>query len=512
MEPGPARGENATARPLAAGLRTLTPAQYDASVRAVLELDVHFPLPSVSGQTSEVAAAASGISDRAVVGYERAAEEIARAVMADTEARERLLRGCEPAARADDACVASVVARVGRRAYRRELGPEEMARWASVAARIATELDDPRAGLELVLAGLLQSPSFLYRVELADPLHRSDVAPSAMGSDALATRLAYFLWDGPPDDALLDAARRGDLNDRARFDAILDRMLADERVRRGVRAFVSDLFSVSALSCQDGCPGRLRDLSPLAPQVLATAVDALEDGGFRGLFTTRSVWIDAATAELYAHPDLDVDPMAITEPVRVTLPPTHPRVGVLLTPGVMAMHANADRTSPAGRGLFVLTRFLCGSVDPPPPGVSTELSIRDAGPMTTRQLVEEHVRPACLGCHARIDPIGLGLEHFDAHGAWRETDTEAALPIDASGELDGMAFDDAAGLSAAIAEHPELELCLTSHVYTRATGGTVSHHAREIREVVREAHGDMHETMRGVARLDAFRYAWGDPR
>jgi hypothetical protein len=507
IDSGGERPELPILTPAPIGLRAITRTQYVHSVRTILGLPDDFAVPPVGPADTSSAneAAADGVTTDA---YEASARDVAERLFADDALRGALLAGCTPTLTEGNECIASTIERVGRRAFRRRLGVEELARWTGLAHQLGTTSGDATGGLELAIAGLLQTPSFLYRVELPEAGTAPEGASWYYGSDALATRLAYFLWDGSPDDALLDAAERGELLTPGGYGAAVDRMIADPRIERGIEAYVRELFAVDSLDCgPDGCDpdseveGRFRE--SFARQLLLTARTAVSEEGLRAVFTTRTAFVDASTAALY-----DLDPADFGDELeRVTLPADSRRVGALLTPGFLAMQAYPGKPSVAKRGLFVLRRFLCGSVGQPPGDTPPMLPTLDRL-VPTRDLVTMHESPGCASCHARIDPIGLGLENFDATGAWR--DTEHGFPIIASGEIDGIAFDDAVGLTEAIAETPDSLRCLTSHLYARATGGTPPGRSAELSRIVLSTDGDARETMRAIVHMNAFRYAWGE--
>ncbi|MCB9665808.1 MAG: DUF1592 domain-containing protein [Alphaproteobacteria bacterium] len=497
-------------RPAPAGLRTLTPAQYVASVRTVLgAAGDGLEVPSLGAWATSVGAAQGGIPAGTAVAYEGAARAVATAVFDDPDRRAALV-DCTPAADPADPCTAAFVAQVGRRAFRRALDEAEQARWVAVAEAVAAEAGAWEA-LRLVLSGLLQSPSFLYRVELGepDPTAPPDAPRLRYADTELATRLSYLLWGDAPDEALLDAAEAGLLADPTGLEAQVDRMLADPRAAHGLEAFLRELLQVDGLQIVEKDEALFPDFpqqrEALADQLLQTALAAVrEQGGFRALFTTRTLFVDDRTAPLYGLPS----PGSIL-PSRVTAPAE--RAGVLTTAGFLALHAYPGKTSPALRGLFVRKTLLCHAIKPPPAGVVTVLPDRtDQGLVTTRELVAVHQdTPACGACHRYMDPIGLGLEQFDALGRYRQT--EHGLPIDPSGELDGIAFADGAALGGLLAQHPALLPCVAAHLVAQAGGFTVDDAHPEV-EALAVGQGGAAAMLRAVALSDLFRLAWpADP-
>ncbi|MBX3245951.1 MAG: DUF1588 domain-containing protein [Myxococcales bacterium] len=486
-------------RPPPAGLRTLTPRQYVASVRTVLGLAAEddAPVRAVGQWATSVAAARGGFSPTTVEAYEGAAREIVAYVLADEARRSRLVP-CAPDA---DGCAREVLARVGRRAYRRALTEEELARWHGVFSRVTELLGDPTRGLEHALTGVLQSPSFLYRVELGEV----DGDRVRYTSHEMATRLAFLVWSSTPDDALLDLAEADALVTDEDLDAAIAWMLDDPRAREGVEAFLADLLETDTLRALEKNPDLYPDFAAqrpsLEPQLLRIAATAVREDHLGALFTTRDVFIDRALAPYYGLEPAELGP----ELVRYELGDDDPRRGVLTTPGVLAMHAYPGTTSPALRGLFVRRRLLCQAIPPPPPEVSTQLpEVEDGRLMTTRELVGLHQRDrGCASCHAFIDPIGLALEHFEADGSYRAMHN--GLEIDPSGELDGVPFADAVELGEALAEHPSFLPCMAAQLFAFGAGSTASAGNHVIREIARD---ELRAMVREVARSEAFRFGW----
>ena len=502
---GGPEGEPAVHHPPPAGLRTLTPSQYQASVRDVIGADV--AVRAVGQWPSAIAAARGGLAPTTVSDYEASAYEVAGWVFEDPTRRDAVL-GCDPSGSAADVCARESLSRIGRRAFRRSLTDEELARWTGVASSVGAMLGDPSRGLEHALAGILQSPHFLYRAELGSGETLAEGA-RAYSDHEMATRIAYLVWNTTPDDALLDAADRGELRSVDGLATHLDRMLADERARVGLRQLFGDLLHADGIAGLEKDTVQFPMWSPelaesLREQLVHTAEAAVFSGDYRELFTSRTVYVDDRLAPLYG-----LEPTYGAELVPVTLADDDPRGGLLTLPGLLAQHSYPGKTSPALRGLFVRKTLLCQEIPPPPPGVDTTLPTAAPGELvTTRDLVARHqTDPTCASCHSRMDPIGLALEHFDAIGGWR--DTQNGLAIDPSGELDGLAFADARGLGDALAEHPDLGACFVANLYAFAAGRTISWREREqLEEVTRDlvASGyDVREVFRAVATSEVFR-------
>jgi hypothetical protein len=182
----------------------------------------------------------------------------------------------------------------------------------------------------------------------------------------------------------------------------------------------------------------------------------------RSLFDSDQTFVDATLAPIYG----------VTAPAsgfaQVKLGPETGRVGILGQAAVVAGHSQPDRNSPTRRGVFILQNFLCQEPIPPPSGVITTLPV--VGPdLTTRQQLEHTTSDVvCMQCHKDFDPLGFALEHFDSIGRYRAM--EGAQPIDATGTLDGVAFDGEAQLGATLRQNPRALACMVSSFYRDANG------------------------------------------
>jgi hypothetical protein len=488
------------------GLRLLTPTQYANSIVDVLGDVAARP---VGQWRSSIAAAQGGVSPAGVEQYEQAAFEITAEIFEDP-ARRMALAGCTPSVTPDDSCAATVIETVGRRAWRRPLIAEEIERYQRVAFDVAGLLDgDAWAGLQHAVVGLLQSPNFLYRVELGTPLPND---PTRVRLDAyeLASRTSYFIWNTTPDDALLDAAQAGVLDDNDGLEAQIERLMSSPRARTGIVQLFVDAFDLDALLTLQKNQALLPAFSPtigaaMREELLAVIADTVIDqGDVRRLFDTRNGYVNAELAALYG-----VDPPVGSEPMAVQLPAE--RGGLLTLAGFLAIHSGDASTSPTHRGLTIRRAIMCQTVPPPPPDVEPALPepTGEEEHMTKRdQLAEHATNPQCAACHALIDPIGLSLEHYDAIGGYRETDQ--GLTIDPSGQLDGLAFADAIELGSILADHSAVPHCVVVNLYRYALGHieqpdqyeTIEH----LLETLTESSYDLRTAIEALVRSDGFRY------
>ena len=384
----------------------------------------------------------------------------------DPASRARILT-CDPMVVGAMPCARQVIAAFGRRAWRRPLADAEVSRLTRFVELAAQEGDDFDAGISLALQAILLSPRFLYRVEL-DPDPTSP-APHALDDFELAARLSYFLWSSSPDEALDAAADAGRLGDPAEVERQARRMLEDERARAITENFAGQWLYTRALDYVSPDYMRFPEWDPVlrdsmraeTRQFFATL---LADGGtLRDLLTAPFSFVNDRLARHYGLPAVQGSAL-----VRVDLSAT-PRRGILGQGSVLATTAYPTRTSIVKRGKFVLSQLLCREPDDPPPNIPRLPEMVDPNASLRDRMMAHRANPECAVCHAQMDPLGFGLEHFDGTGKWRDLD--GRFPIDATGELSGMRrFDGAAQMAAVIAEDPDLPGCVARHALTYALG------------------------------------------
>jgi hypothetical protein len=456
--------------PAVGGLPRLTSAQYRNAIGELFGPTVLVPTnlePDLPAEGSVVLGASThAISPVGVERYEGAAYAIAEQVMAEGDVRDVLVT-CAPSAPGDAACATEVMGPLMRRAYRRAVTDAEVQSVVAVAVNAGATLGDFYDGLEYGIAALLMSPDFLYRPALGDD------APNggALSSFELASRLSFFLWDTVPDEALLSAAEEerligGDL------EAQVDRMLADPRVRQGMRAFVSDWLGLDRLSDLSKDPTIFRAASPeLGPAAREETLRFFEhlflttEAPLSEMLTSRTTFVNRRLSAIYEIPAPTADGFGM-----VTLPESDERRGLLGQVSVLALHAHAVSTSPTLRGRFIRETLLCTTVPAPPVNVETSIPEPSTEARTLRERLASHRSVSfCASCHGLLDPIGLGLESYDGIGRHRTLDND--FPIDTTGDLDGRPYADMLELTAALSRHPNLRPCFVRRVFRYATGG-----------------------------------------
>jgi hypothetical protein len=473
---GPGPSQIGTPQPVAPAMgpalamQRLTLAQLRTAITALLgpvtlstssldDVPIDITQPASYSSTS---AAMIGWSQGSVDALMELAASAAHEVLGDT-ARRAVLVGCTPQDPADS-CAKAFIEGFGRRAFRRPLEDDEVQRYLGLSTSVATALGaDSWSGLEGVVTAMLQSPSFLYRVEagVTDPEVQGRVKLTGY---ELATRLAFTLTAAPPDDALLDQAAAGGLESSEQVRAAALALMSSSGTA-GLGAFFEEYFGAPAL---DGLQrdGMTPTLGAAMHQELRLRVGDLlqRDADFRDLLTSRDAFVNGELAS-----DYGIDGVTGDAFVKLTIPGNWERVGLVGLGGMLSLNALPSRGSPTLRGRFISQRLLCQQIAPPPANVNTNLPAPASGPETMRQRLAEHTtNPACSGCHGVMDPLGLSLEHFDEKGAFRDTDN--GLTLDTSGTFEGIAYEGAPGLAQALRQSPRLSPCIVRQLYRFVAG------------------------------------------
>ncbi|CAN5908703.1 hypothetical protein BH11VER1_BH11VER1_09090 [soil metagenome] len=309
------------------------------------------------------------------------------------------------------------------------------------------------------LSVVLASPGFLY---LQEP--GQEKKPRTLTDLELATRLSYFLWSAPPDVTLLALAKNNTLHQPAVLAREVDRLIADARSSEFVSGFVHQWLSMERLDFFQFDTKQFRDFDESARaaarrEVYETFAHLLRsNGSLTRLLKSDEIFINGLLATYYGIEGVSGD-----EFQKVKLPADSPRGGLLGMAAIHAMGSNGQVSSPVERGAWVLRKLLHEPPPPAPPNVP-QLSRLEGKLLNTRERLAAHMEePQCAQCHRKIDPIGFGLENFNAAGKWRTEETyekpgvgKKTWPIEPAGALyNGPAFKDYFQLRDQIAAKPE---------------------------------------------------------
>jgi hypothetical protein len=456
----------------ATALRRLTTEQISRSLHDVL--GDHLLIPDVAepavvqGGLVAIGSSIASISSRGVGSIESLAYTVADQALA--EAYRDDLVPCRPQGQRDDDCATQFVERLGLKLWRRPLESDEHQELVELAGTAAESLSNFYSGLAFALARLIQSPHFIFRTEIG--IENSSTDSRRQFTDyELASRLSYFLWNTCPDQALLDAAAAGDLSTREGLITQTERLLASPKAREGLGFFFNDYLNLWKLAKvrkdSDTFENYSGDLPTYAREETLRLLAYLtfdEQSDLRDMMTSQVSFINPLLATIYRVPAPDPDDFAYVE-----LPEDNQRAGVLTQVSFLTMHAHAIHSSATLRGKAVRTILLCQDIPIPPVDVDTSIPEPSTEQQTLRERVAQHLTdPTCAGCHQLTDPIGLGLENFDALGSWRTLDHGAV--IDPSGELDGLEFTNPQELALAIATHPNFSPCFIQKLASYALG------------------------------------------
>jgi hypothetical protein len=378
-----------------------------------------------------------------------------------------------------------ILERFVRKAFRRPADDKTLDRLVKITELVSKQPDKTfEQGIAQAMVAVLASPRFLFRIEESDPKTPKDAAFAYIDEHALACRLSYLLWSSMPDEELLRLAERREL--RANVKAQVHRMLKDARAGELSRNFAGQWLkarnvdhvplNAPVILKQEGSSAKvtldteLRKAIRLETELFFDHI-ARTDRSVLELIDSDYSFLNEPLANFYGISGVEGKEMR-----KVSLPKGSPRGGVLTQASVLMVTSNPTRTSPVKRGLFVLDNFLGAPSPPPPPDLEIpnldQAAQKAKGEPTMRELMAKHrSTPLCASCHARMDPIGLGLENFNALGMYR--DKEHGQPIDTAGKLiTGESFTNIRELKSILKDsrRRDFYFCLTEKFLTYALG------------------------------------------
>ncbi|MDQ3813103.1 MAG: DUF1592 domain-containing protein [Armatimonadota bacterium] len=371
-------------------------------------------------------------------------------------------------------CARAILKELSGRAYRRPASEQEIDRLVRYVGLARKEGESFERGIQLALQAVLVSPRFLFRVEV-DPNPNDPKKSRSLSDYEIAARLSYFLWSSMPDDELFACAAKGSLQNPAMLKAQVRRMLNDPRAHALATNFAGQWLQLRNLETvapdPEQFPAFNDELRHAMRQETEMFFEAIvrEDRSVLDFLDAKFTYLNEPLARHYAIEGIKGDKL---RRVVLTDAQAEQRGGILTQASILTVTSNPTRTSPVKRGKWVLEQILGTPPPPPPPGVpdlkDDKAAITGA---TLRQRLEQHRKdPNCASCHSRMDPIGFGLENYDATGAWRTADGN--FPVDASGTLTGgQSFKGPAQLKAILkVKKTEFVRCLAEKMLTYALG------------------------------------------
>ncbi|MDX2031904.1 MAG: DUF1592 domain-containing protein [Blastocatellia bacterium] len=369
-------------------------------------------------------------------------------------------------------CARRIVSHVARRAWRRPVTPREVEQLTGLVTMAQQKGDSFEEGICLAIQAMLVSPHFLFRIEQDRQERPGDASSVSIGQHELASRLSYFLWSSMPDEDLLQAADLGRLRRPDVLTAQIQRMLADPKSQALVENFGGQWLELRKLESVKPDRDRFPEFDDYFRLSIRRETELFlenivrHDGSILDLIDGNYSFLNERLARFYQIP-------GVTGPEfrKVAFAPGAERGGLLTQASILTVSSYATRTSPVLRGKWIMENMLNTPPPAPPPDVPTLDEGKVGSTASLRQQLEEHRKnPTCASCHSRMDPLGFGLEKFNAIGAWRTLDGK--FPIDDSGILpDGRAFQGPGELKKIIrAERDAFTRGLTDKLLTYALG------------------------------------------
>ena len=411
-------------------------------------------------------------------------------------------------------CARKIIENLAHRAYRRPVSNTEVLQLTNLIAGVQKETGSFDEGLAVAIQAILMSPNFLFRVEKVPATTAS--ASRKLSQHELASRLSYFLWSSMPDDALLLAADRGRLARPDVLAAQVRRMLLDPKSQSLVDNFGGQWLQIRKLESVKPDGKRFPEFDEYLRLSMARETQVFfssiirEDRSILDFIDADYSYLNERLARLYNIPN-------VTGPEfrKVSFSPDSHRGGLLTQASVLTISSYANRTSPVLRGKWVLENLVGAPPPPPPPDVPNLDEAKIGKTSSMREQLEQHRKNAiCASCHSRMDPLGFGLENFDAIGAWRSKDGE--FTIDSSGTLpDGTSFSGPQGLKAILKEKPDaFAECLTRKLMIYALGrGLEPSDEGTVKAIVRDVSANDYRfssLIMGIVKSQAFQRRRGE--
>lgn len=504
--------------PAPGGIRRMTASQYVGTVRMLLgnaAAEVASPPDEASALGLKVIAAADfPMSPTDVESYELSARRVAGAALDDPATYAKIVT-CSPTGPSDQACFSQIASSFGHTAWRRPLDQAEVTTLVGAAMTAANEYGSFDGGVASLLSAILQAPDFLYQIEIGepDPTAPAGITRRKLTQSELASRMSFFLLGRAPDAALIARAESGGLADDASVRQVATELIAQPEARETLSRFYAELYDFDETSSIQKDPARFPLFTDATRAAIAEETrlfledivwtrnaDAREiyDGSFT-FVNQDNAWIYGLAIGGSAYQRVDIAN----------------RRGILTQPSFLAKKAHPGMTSPTRRGLFIITTLLCGSVPPPPPDVTPTFPPDDGMPKTMKQRLALHAStPSCTPCHSRTDPSGLSMEHFDAVGAWRDTDQ--GLSIETAGQTNEIGqFSSVADIGPLLRQNEQANICMARFLFRQSTGHIETAGEEPALEAIDEAFAAggyrVQQLMAEIAVSPAFRLV-GEPK
>lgn len=404
---------------------------------------------------------------------------------------------------AQEACFRPFIGRVGRRLFRRPLREDEVnSLWA-----IKSKGETPNEGTAHVFQAMLSAPTFIYRIETGRDQRPNQSSP--LTDYEVASRLAFFIWAEGPDDALLDAAERGELSTVEGVTAQVQRMLSDARAQQGMQLFTDQWFDLDSIFRLTRSSSEFPEFSPALVQSMYQEARSMldehvwQDKAFLDVYATQTHYVDSALASIYG---VNAATGTALAPYKFSNDPN--RGGFFTTAAFATVTSLHDYTSLIHRGVFLLDRVLCSR----PPEPETVPPLEPNADPTLRLS-----NGACSGCHSLIDPLGNGFERYDSIGRIRTQYPGNVRPLPVSGNLNGPGgpkFEGGVGFGNLMRDDAKAQACFVSQLGHWALGRRLSAAEdavfRDLESSLNTHQGRIQKLIAAIATHGAFRHCVKD--
>ncbi len=372
----------------------------------------------------------------------------------------------------------TILEKFASRAYRRPVTEAELTTLVNLVELAIKSGDRFDRGIQLAVESILVSPDFLFRVELDSRGKKDSARPHAsdssqrIGDFELASRLSYFFWASMPDDELWRVAADGSIWNPAVLEAQVRRMLLDPRAQALVDNFAGQWLQLRKLRTANPDRGTYPQFDEALREAMIRESELFfsevmrRDLSLLNFIEADFTFLNERLARHYGITGIKGEQFE-----RVTLKDRR-RGGLITQASILTVTSNPTRTSPVKRGKWVLEQLLGTPPPPPPPNVPTlqeEQKVLTAA--TVRLRMEQHrAKSSCAVCHSKLDPLGFGLENFDAIGGWRDKD--GGVAVDSSGTLpSGESFRGPDELKSILKAHTgQFIRCVSEKLLTYALG------------------------------------------
>jgi hypothetical protein len=431
---------------------------------------------------------------------------------------------CAPTA-ATDACTNTIITNFAKRAWRRPLDPTEVTRLVTLASDAVKLGETPENAVKQVVKTLLASPQFLYRIEFDQ--NPASLTPHALSPYELASRLSYLGWSSMPDDMMFAQAANGSISTDVAISSTIDRMLADpQKGNTFTQSFAGQWLGARQMKGHQVEPTAF----PMFDEPLRTSMineqlsffneffTAAQPQPFTNFFTYDVNFLDARLAKHYGVPGV-----TSTTPVKMAIT-NDTRVGFMGLGSFLTFTSFSYRTAPTLRGKWVLLNLLCQTIPDPPANVPKLDTGAAADPALQSQnvrvrLAAHRTQTDCAACHATLDPIGLGLENFDAIGSYRAKYANGDT-IDSSGVLPTKEMFTSVQSLATILSMGSYQTKMTNcvsqkmmtYALSRALGQTDQPYLEQVRSIWADpAQGwNLKNLLKDIVLNDTFRFRRGE--